>query len=317
MDKLDRLVWAAGISFSVFGVRIGVRVSTENLLAPLIRRFPAGWKPETSTIVERLYSIIGDSIGRSFSVRRFGLLYGDVQQLARTMHVDDLHEALESDMDFFLAQAARQRLFVHAGVVAWKGQAIVIPGRSQSGKSTLVKAFLQAGASYYSDEYAVFDRRGRVYPFPRPLSIRGDSGQIRSRLSAESLGCQTGTDPLPVGLVTLTRYKAGSRWKPKALSAGRGTLGLLANTLAARNQPDRALATLGRVARQAPVLTGTRGEADETVESLLHLLESSTSSSSGITDPSSETRRTEDEKEAGPLCLCTEAQECDCSTTKQ
>jgi len=208
------------------------------------------------------------------------------------MNLEELYAALESDMDFYLAQAARQKLFVHAGVVAWKGRAIVIPGRSQSGKTTLVRAFLQAGASYYSDEYAVFDRRGRVYPFPRPLSIRGDSGQIRSRLSAESLGCQTGTDPLPVGLVTFTRYKAGSRWKPKALSAGRGTLGLLANTLAARNQPDRALATLGRVARQAPVLTGTRGEADETVASIFRLLESSNSGSE-FADPPYGPRRNE------------------------
>lgn len=152
MDKLNRLVWAAGISFRVFGVRIGVRVSAENLLEPLIAHFPTAWKPETSTIVERLYSLIGDGIGQRSSVRRFSFLYGDVQQLARTMDAEDLYEALESDMDFYIAQSARQRLFVHAGVVAWKGRAIVIPGRSQSGKSTLVKAFLEAGASYYSDE---------------------------------------------------------------------------------------------------------------------------------------------------------------------
>ena len=276
MDKLDRLVWAAGISFSVFGVRIGVRVSTENLLAPLIRRFPVGWKPETSTIVERLYSIIGDSIGRSFSVRRFGLLYGDVQQLARTMHVEDLHEALESDMDFYLAQAARQRLFVHAGVVAWKGQAIVIPGRSQSGKSTLVKAFLEAGASYYSDEYAVFDKRGRVHPFPRLLSIRGDAHKTTSRLSAESLGSQTGTVPLSVGVVALTSYKAGAQWRPKVLSPGRGSLGLLANAFAAREHPEQALATLGNVVSRAPILAGTRGEAADAVASILPFVERST-----------------------------------------
>jgi len=292
MEKLNRLVWAAGVFFSAFGVCVGVRASAENLLEPLASHLPVGWKPEITGAVERLYSVIGGSIGPRPSVRRFSFLYGDAQQLARTMNLEELYEALESDMDFYLAQAARQKLFVHAGVVAWKGRAIVIPGRSQSGKTTLVRAFLQAGASYYSDEYAVFDRRGRVYPFPRPLSIRGDSGQIRSRLSAESLGCQTGTDPLPVGLVTLTRYKAGSRWKPKALSAGRGTLGLLANTLAARNQPDRALATLGRVARQAPVLTGTRGEADETVASIFRLLERSNSRSE-FADPPYGPRRNE------------------------
>jgi hypothetical protein len=271
MEKLNRLVWAAGISFSVFGVRIGLRVSAKDLLEPLLSHLPLGWKPEVSNTVTRLYSVIGGSVGPRPGVRRFSFLYGDVQQLVRAMHVEDLCEGLESDMDFYVAQAARHKLFVHAGVVAWKGRAIVIPGRSQSGKTTLVRALLQAGASYYSDEFAVLDGRGRVHPFPRRLSIRGDSDQT-SRLSAESLGSQTGTEPLPIGLLALTRYKAGAQWKPKVVSPGKGTLGLLANTLVARKQPEQALATLIRAVRQAPVLAGTRGEAAETATSILHLL---------------------------------------------
>jgi hypothetical protein len=271
MEKLNRLVWAAGLSFTTFGVRIGVRVSAEHLLEPLVSHLPVGWKAESSWTVERLYSVIRGSVGPRSWVRPFSFLYCDAQQLARSLHPKDLYDALEADMDFYLAQTARQKLFVHAGVVAWRGQAIVIPGRSQSGKTTLVKAFLQAGASYYSDEYAVFDGRGRVYPFPRPLSIRGDSNET-NRLSAESLGSRTGTEPIPVALIALTSYKAGARWNPKGLSPGRGTLGLLANTLAARKQPQRALATLVRAARHVPVLAGSRGEASETVASILQVM---------------------------------------------
>jgi hypothetical protein len=290
MEKLNRLVWAAGISFSTFGVRIGVRVSAEELLEPQVSHFPVGWKPETSRTVDRLYSIIGGAIGPRPTVRQFNFLYGDAQQLARTIHPEDLHEALEADMDFYLAQAARQKFFVHAGVVAWRGKAIVIPGRSQSGKTTLVKAFLEAGASFYSDEFAVFDRRGRVHPYPRRLSLRGDTTHQATRLSAQRLGFRTGTGPLPVGLVALTRYKAGAPWKPKTLSPGRGALGLLANSLAARKQPDQAFTTLGRVVCRALVLAGTRGEAPETAASILHLLDL-TSSPFAITDPQFATGR--------------------------
>jgi hypothetical protein len=272
MDKLNRLVWAAGMSFSLFGVRIGLRVSAEALLEPLLSHLPPGWKPETSNNVSRIYSIIGGGADPRPLVRRFSLLYGDMERLARTTNIEELYEALESDIDFYVAQASRRRIFVHAGVVAWKGRAIVIPGRSQSGKTTLVKALLQAGASYFSDEYAVIDGRGRVHPFPRRLSIRGDGDQT-SRHSAESLGSETGAKPLPIGLLALTRYKAGARWKPKVVSPGKGTLGLLANTLAARQEPKQALATLIRAVERAPVLTGTRGEAAETAASILHLLE--------------------------------------------
>jgi hypothetical protein len=91
--------------------------------------------------------------------------------------------------------------------------------------------------------------------------------------------------------VTLTQYKAGAQWKPKVLSPGRGTLGLLANALSARKQPEKAIVTLGRVVCQAPVLAGTRGEARETVASILNLLETSTSPSFAIADPLSGTRR--------------------------
>ena len=65
-----------------------------------------------------------------------------------------------------MAAETRERVFVHAGVVGWKGHAIVIPGRSRSGKTTLVAELVKAGAEYYSDEFAVLDAEGRVHPFP-------------------------------------------------------------------------------------------------------------------------------------------------------
>jgi hypothetical protein len=272
MEKLNRLVWAAGLSFNAFGVRIGVRVSTQELLQCVIAHLPAGWIPEKSMKVERLYSVIGRNVGLRSSVRPFSILYGDAQQLARSLSLENLYEALEADIDVYLAQASSQRLFVHAGVVAWKGQVIVIPGRSQSGKTTLVRAFLKAGASYYSDEYAVFDAYGRVYPFPRALSIRGENNQT-SRVSAERLGSSTGSKALPVSMITLTSYQAGAQWKPRVLSPGRGVLGLLVNTPIARREPQRTLATLGKVAKRIPILESTRGEASETVASILRIVE--------------------------------------------
>jgi len=68
----------------------------------------------------------------------------------------------------YIALWARRRVFVHAGVVAWQGRAVLIPGRTLSGKSWLVRALVRAGAEYYSDEFAVLDARGRVHPYPLP-----------------------------------------------------------------------------------------------------------------------------------------------------
>jgi hypothetical protein len=182
-----------------------------------------------------------------------------------SLDLDELLESLESNLHFVTAVSARDRLFVHAGVVGWRGQAVVIPGRSFSGKSRFVAALVRAGAIYFSDEYAVFDDQGWVHPYPKPLSIRGPDGEPARRYPVEALGGRAAIDPLPVGLVALTVYRPGARWSPVRLSSGQALLAMLENTVLARSRPDVALSTLQRVASGAWALSGERGEAEEAV----------------------------------------------------
>jgi hypothetical protein len=273
MAKLDRLVWAEGISFTSFGVPIGIRVSVQELLDQVLARIPAGWKRRRSTVVDRLYCLIAGGPRSQRNMRSFHLLYADDRSLSRSESLLDLLEIFESDLSSYIAQAARPWLFVHAGVIGWKERAILIPGRSFSGKSTLVKAFLQAGATYYSDEFAVLDERGYVHPYPKPLSIRGGCEEKQLRVRVEELGAKTGVAALPVGLVLLTQFESAVRWRPRELSYGRGVLGLLSNTPAARMRPDWALKILATSVSRATILHGRRGEAGETVQSILGRLE--------------------------------------------
>ena len=59
-----------------------------------------------------------------------------------------------------------------------------------------MKALLRAGATYYSDEYALLDESGRVHPFARKLSLRQPDGARPLRCTANELGAPTGTEPL-------------------------------------------------------------------------------------------------------------------------
>ena len=152
-------------------------------------------------------------------------------------------------------------------------QAIIIPGRSFSGKTTLVAELIRAGATYYSDEYAVLDSQGRVHPYLKPLSIRENGTQDQTDYSVEELGGKAGKKPLPVGIVVISDYKKGARWRPQKLTAGRGALELLAHCISARNQPGVALSTLNKVASGATVLKSKRGEARQVVESILKRLD--------------------------------------------
>ncbi len=271
MEKLDRLGWAAGFACTIFGVRMGIRVNHPSLLSPAISVLPRNWQLSASNVVERLYSVIGAEGSGKSSFRRLNVLYADLQRVARTQSPQALYDALESDVDFYMAQMARNRLFVHAGAVGWKGFAIVIPGRSHSGKTTLVTALLRAGATYYSDEFAVFDGDGKLHPFPRPLSIRKPDGSVK--VGASGMGSREGKEPLPVGVVVVTKYRVGAQWKAKPSSPGRGVLHLLANTPAARRQPERALEILERVMGRAHIFQGVRGEAIGAVESILQQVE--------------------------------------------
>ena len=274
MAKVDRLGWADGVCFVAFGLRIGIRVNSPEALGPVLDLLPPGWRPAQSPIVDRIYSLVAGGTDPTAKVRRFNLLYVGSARLARSMDLARVFEILETDLQLYVAEMARRRLFVHAGVVGWGGQAIVIPGRSFSGKTTLVEELLRLGATYYSDEYAVFDSRGRVHSYPRPPSLRvGDTDREARRPTG--LARQDSTSPpLPVALVVVTNYRSDARWAPRALSPGRAVLALLANTVAARRKPKSAITTLRNVVSDARLLQGVRGEAKETAASLLETVHS-------------------------------------------
>jgi hypothetical protein len=237
------------------------------MLSHIVNCLPPGYRPSEATRVDRLYSLVVGRPASGLGLRRFTLLYADAMRLARSLEVPEVLRALESDIQLYVAAGARRRLFVHAGVVGWHGRAIVIPGRSMSGKSTLVGALIKAGATYYSDEYAVFDDQGRVHPYPRALSLRDDSAAGRRELPMPGPGRAPG--PLPLGLLAVTRYRPGARWRPRPLSPGRAGIELLGHTVAARQQPARALSVLSRALAGTIALKGARGEAADVVDAVI------------------------------------------------
>lgn len=270
MDKIDRLVWADGISILSYGVRVGIRANKPGVLEKILPFLPPGWKPSSTPIVDRMYSIIAGGQGPKPNIRLFNIVYANANRIARTPELSQAIDAFESDLQLYVAETAPRRVFVHAGVVGWQGKAIVIPGRSFSGKTTLTAELVKAGMTYYSDEYAVLDAQGRVHHYARPLSIR-ENGHLEKpkKYQVETLGGQPGSKPLPVGLVVVSKYKPGAKWRPRQLSAGEGALALLANTVSARREPQATLATLHKVVSRAPVLKGQRGEAQQVIDFIL------------------------------------------------
>jgi hypothetical protein len=261
-DKLEKVGWNAGQAFESHGVRFGIRATEPAVLERLAALLPPGSVPLPLPLVETLYSLKIAPAEPRPGIRHWHLLYQGVTLIARTRVLEEALDALESDLHRQVAEQAQDTLFVHAGVVGWQGRAVVIPGCSFSGKTRLTAALVRAGAEYFSDEYAVFDASGLVWPYPKPLSLRGDGGLPLQKRSAASLGGHSAAAPLPVGLILETRYVPGAAWRPRGISPGAALLTLLGNTVQARRQPQTALSILEKAASGASGVKSRRGDAD-------------------------------------------------------
>ena len=274
MAKLDRLGWVEGIGVQSFGVHAGVRVSAAGVLPQVLPLLPPGCKKSRRATVQRLYSLVVAKDNQRAGLRRMHILYADSMRIARDTELDEVLAALETDLHRYVAEASPNMTFLHAGVVGWQGRAILLPGRSLSGKTTLVREMLRLGATYYSDEFAVVDNSCKVHPFTRPLGIREDATYAQTKYTAEALGATSGVKPLPLGAVVICKYKAGARWKPASLSSGQGALELMGNSIAVRSRPQHTLQRIQKLAADALFIKGTRGEAQESAASILSLLNS-------------------------------------------
>ncbi|MHB1193148.1 MAG: hypothetical protein ACYC6F_08870 [Longimicrobiales bacterium] len=270
MDVVDRHGWTEGMAIMAQGVHVGFRTDRAGVLERVRDLLPPGWKPWSGVEVRRLYSLSVGGEGKLRGHRRYHVLYMNASRIERSLDLEYVLGRLEADVQLYVAERARRRIFVHAGVVGWKGKAILLPGRTLAGKTTLVSELLRLGATYYSDEYAALDAKGQVHPYARPLSIRsGAADPHPERRTAEELGAGVGRRPLPVGLVAFTHFKPGARWRPRVLTPGQGIISLLENAVPARRRPEACLATFRQVVRSARILKGARGEAAEMAEALL------------------------------------------------
>lgn len=266
------------IKFQAYGVKIAISAKKTDYLEEIYRLlekvFPNGLRKVEDQKIEHRFLIASEN-GDNFD------LYQNEEIVFENVAGNFFFETLESRIRVTIAEFAVEKVFLHAGVVGWKGSAIVIPGRSYSGKTTLVAELVKKGAVYYSDEYAILDSRGYVEPFPKWLSLRGiidDYTQLDC--SVESLGGIAGTKAIPVGMVLIARFERGrktpKRWNRERLSGGQGIMEIIPHTLPMINKPRDVLTVLNKMVSRAIIVRTIRGEAAQFAETLLNYFESET-----------------------------------------
>jgi hypothetical protein len=175
-------------------------------------------------------------------------------------------------MMIHVAEHAPEYVFLHAGVVALGKRALLLPGASHAGKSTLVAELVRAGATYYSDEFALLDAEGKVHPFARDIRMRRPGAPDQIPLPLSRLDGRAGTRPLPVAMIFFAEYAEHAQWAPEVVTPGRAVLELLLHSTPVQRTPHRTLATLSAMVRHARAWRSRRGEAAFAARSLLAAL---------------------------------------------
>ena len=243
-----------------------MRTNTLAISEELSRALPPGWISTTEDSVDFLFSVRVGAEAQGRRRRNFHLLYSDDVLAERTLDLGVLFETLEHLLLTTVSIYSKSLVFVHAGVVGWDGGGVLVPGRSGTGKTTLVETLVKAGGTYYSDEMAVLDSEGYVHPLARDLSLR--KGDFVHRVSPISLAASVGDRPIPVRLILSTSYRFAATWRPRPLTPSRALMTLFNNAVAARQDPERILSVIEKTVAGASALKGRRGEADQILKFL-------------------------------------------------
>jgi len=263
--RLDSLGFTTGLAITIAGVSIGLQTNDATLLGRLPDYFPPGWRSCMSHEVDQLYSIFVPREPAGQRLRRYSLLYRDVSRLARTIGFGtDNFEVMEASMVRTVSRTSKDFLFVRGGVVGWEGQAIMVVGPPGSGRTTFIKELVGAGAQYYSDQFAVFDREGLVHPFPTPIYSSNGTDACRRICPTQ----YHGSTPLRLGRVLVTHYEPGARWRPRPLTQGQAMLAIMEWSINADRWP-MAVGSLCHAVLRSSAFKGKRGEAASVVPELL------------------------------------------------
>ena len=253
---------------SAFGVEFVLAAESDALLARMLKAAPLGSEMCGAG------TEIGAGGGRRFALTRsaggegFRLAVDDVV-VAEAAELEAVVEEFARAAMVHVAEGAPNRVFVHAGVVGWEGRALVLPGTSFAGKTTLVAELVRSGAVYYSDEYAVVDEHGWVHPYARELQMRVPGGVRQTPVAVEDLRGRVGVASLRAAYVAFVEYAEGGEWAVEHMPAGMAALEMMRHAIPVRRTPGRVMATLAAMMEGAVAVRSVRGEVGAAAEALL------------------------------------------------
>lgn len=272
-ELLNNQYYQAG--FTCYGSEFSVSFDDLGLIKKLPDILPPYHKITPFNDSARIFKII------TKSTKDVNGLYWDNEKIHQIDEISESSLILIGDkIQMALAIALPpEKYFLHAGAVEYKNVGIIIPGTSFSGKTTLTREFIKRGARYYSDDCAVIDKYGYLYPYSKKISVRKNNTLFKADfwnkgkdISAQSIGADLGQNPVRIGLIIFSEYEQNQTWLNRPISSGETVLHLAQNLFYPASMtlyPAETLELLSRLAAEAVIFCGIRGEAEDAAEKIL------------------------------------------------
>lgn len=119
--------------------------------------------------------------------RRQAMVYLDAAPPFEPLPIHMAVPMLEWSINYCAATRANHYVMIHAAVLERQGHALVLPGITGAGKSTLCAALAYRGWRFFSDEFALIQPvDGQITPWPRPISLKNLSIEVIRRWAPDA-----------------------------------------------------------------------------------------------------------------------------------
>lgn len=183
------------------------------------------------------------------AVGSFFDLYQDDSILAEQQTLPLICEMVVTRVHPLLSQACPEYTFVRADTVqAPSGQGILLGGWTFTGKTRAAQKLMEAGASRWSEHYAVLDDTGALLPYPSANKPK---------------------EGLKVGALMGLAYRPESPWLVNTSTPGQGAMQLMPLVVGPAEGMAKALPRLAAASSSSSVrYFGRRGPAEQVLEAL-------------------------------------------------
>lgn len=209
----------------------------------------------------------------------------------RLLHVsttaDQAADQLLWSLNRLAVEATASQTVLHAAGASWEGSGLLLPARSNAGKSTLITALVEAGLGYLSDEAVVLDERDRLVPFPKAIALDRGSWDLfpqldppiaasplprRWHLDPARVRPDSVSGPVPLRLIVVPEYEPGAAPRLEVLAAA-DAFPLVMEQVFHLGARAGALDQVARLAGERPCFRLVSGDLQGSVEAIRGLVD--------------------------------------------